>query len=57
MSSVAFCTTHKKMNTRKCDTEGVVPIASLNGVIGSPSFLLGLLLVVLEKYNLWYTLM
>ena len=26
-----------KPTTRKCDTEGFVPVASLNGVVGSPS--------------------
>ena len=35
--AVAFCTTHVQNNTHKCDTEGFVLVASLNGVIGSPS--------------------
>ena len=36
--AVAFRTTHRQNNTRKCDTEGFVPVASLNGVVGSSSF-------------------
>ena len=35
--TVAFRTTHGQNNTRKCDTEGFVPVASLSGVVGSPS--------------------
>ena len=35
--TVAFCTTHGQNNTRKCYTEGFIPVASLNGVVGSPS--------------------
>ena len=34
---IAFRTTHGQNNTRKCDTEGLVPVASLCGVVGSPS--------------------
>ena len=34
--TVAFCTTHGQNNTRKCDTDSFVPVASLNGAIGSP---------------------
>ena len=33
----SFCTTHGQNKTRKCDTEGFVPVASLCGVVGSPS--------------------
>ena len=35
--TVAFRTTHGQNNTHKCDTEGFVPVASLYGVVGSPS--------------------
>ena len=35
--AVAFRTTHGQNKTRKCDTEGFVPVASLYGVVGSPS--------------------
>ena len=34
--AVAFRTTHGKNKTRKCDTEGFVPVASVCGVVGSP---------------------
>ena len=37
MCAVAFRTTHGKNNRRECDTEGVVPIASLNGLVRSLS--------------------
>ena len=35
--AVAFRTTHGQNNTRKCDTEGFVPVSSLCGIVGSPS--------------------
>ena len=35
--AVAFRTTHEQNKTRKCDTEVFVPVASLCGVVGSPS--------------------
>ena len=35
--AVAFRTTHGQNKTHKCDTEGFVPVASLYGVVGSPS--------------------
>ena len=35
--AVALRTTHGQNNTRKCDTEGFVPVASLCGVVGSLS--------------------
>ena len=35
--AVAFCTTHGKNDTHKCDTEGFVSVAVLNGVVSSPS--------------------
>ena len=38
--SVAFCTTNGIDNTRKCDTEGFLPVASLYGVVGSPSLII-----------------
>ena len=34
--AVAFRTTHGQNNTRKCDTEGFVHVASLCGIVGSP---------------------
>ena len=42
MCAVALCITHGHNNTRKCDTEDFLPVTSLNGVVGSPSFLSGL---------------
>ena len=38
--TVAFHTTHGQNNTHKCDTEGFVPVASLCGVVQSPSSLI-----------------
>ena len=35
--TVALRTTHGQNKTRKCDTEGFVLVASLCGVVGSPS--------------------
>ena len=35
--AVAFRTKHGHNNTRKCDTEGFVPVESLNGLVKSPS--------------------
>ena len=35
--AVDFFTTHEKNKTGKCDIEGFVPVASLNGVVGSSS--------------------
>ena len=35
--AVDFRTTHGQNNTHKCDTEGFVPVASLCGVVVSPS--------------------
>ena len=34
---LAFRTTHGQNKTRECETEGFVPVASLCGVVGSPS--------------------
>ena len=34
---VAFRTTHGQNKTRKCDTEGFVPVVSFRGVVGLPS--------------------
>ena len=39
MCAVAFRTTNGENNTGKCDTEGFVPVESLNVVVGLPSFL------------------
>ena len=33
--AVAFCTTHGQNNTRKYDTGGFLPVASLNSVVRS----------------------
>ena len=33
MCAVDLRTTHIQNNTRKCDTEGFVPVASLNGEV------------------------
>ena len=41
----------------KCDTEGFVPVASLNGVVGSPSLFIRSLIGRTGKYDLSYTLM
>ena len=35
--AVYFCTTHGQNKIRKCDIEGYVPVASLYGVVRSPS--------------------
>ena len=35
--AIVFHITHGKNNTRKCDTEGFVPVASLHGVVGLPN--------------------
>ena len=35
MSALAFRTTYGENNAREFDTEGFVPVASLNGVVGS----------------------
>ena len=35
--ALAFLTTHGKNNMRKYDTEGLVPVASLCGIVGSSS--------------------
>ena len=34
--AVAFRTKHGQNKTRKCDTEGFIPVKSLNSVVGSP---------------------
>ena len=46
-----------KNKTRKCDTEGFVPVASLCGVVGSPSSFIISLIGRTGKYDLSYTLM
>ena len=51
-SALAFRTTHGKNNTRKCDTEGFVPDASLNGVVGSLSLFIRSLIGITVK--IWY---
>ena len=50
--AVAFCTTHGQNNTRKCYTEGSVPVSSLCGVVGSPSWFIRSLIGRTEK--IWY---
>ena len=37
MCAVSFHTTHGQNKTRKYDTEGFVPVASLSGMVGFPS--------------------
>ena len=44
-------------NTRKCDTEGLVTVSSLNGVVGLPSSFIIYLIGRTRKYDLLYTLM
>ena len=55
--AVAFRTTHRQNKTCKCDTEVFVPVASLYGVVGSPSSFIISLIGRTGKYDLWYTLM
>ena len=57
MCAVSFCTTHGYNNMHKCDTEGFVPVSSLNGVVGSLSSFIRSLIGRTEKYYLLYTLM
>ena len=42
---------------RKCDTEGLVPVASLNDMVGSPSSFIISLIGRTGKYDMSYTLM
>ena len=51
MCAVAFFTTHEQNNTRKCDTEGFVPVASLCGVVGLPSSIIRSLIGITG--NIW----
>ena len=44
-------------NTRKCDTEGLVTVSSLNGVVGLPSSFIMYMIGRTRKYDLLYTLM
>ena len=55
--AVALRTTHGQNNTRKCDTEGFVPVASLNGVVGSPSLFIRSLIGRTIKCDIFYTIM
>ena len=55
--AVAFRTTHGQNKTRKCDTEGFVPVASLYGVVGLPSSFIISFFGRTGKYDLSYTLM
>ena len=55
--AIAFRTTHGQNKTRKCDTEGFVPVASLYGVVGLPSLFIRYLIGITRKYDLSYTLM
>ena len=57
MCAVAFLRTHRQNNTRKCDTEGFVPVASLNGVVGLSSLFIISLIGRTGKYDLYYILM
>ena len=47
--AVAFCTTHVENNKRKYDTDSFVPFASLNDVVGFPSFFIRSLIVSTVK--------
>ena len=55
--AIAFRTTHGQDKTRKYDTEGFVPVASLYGVVGSLSSFIRSLIGRTGKYDLSYTLM
>ena len=52
MFAVAFHKTHGKNNTRKFDTEVFVPVASLNGVVRSPSLFIRSLIFINGK--IWF---
>ena len=45
-----------KNNKCKCDTEGFVPVASLNRMVGSPSLFIRYFIGITRKYDLSYTL-
>ena len=55
--TVDFGTTHGQNNTHKCDNEGFVPVASLNGVVGSLSLFIRSLIGSSRKYDLSYKLL
>ena len=55
--SVDFRTTHGQNNTRKCDTEGLVPASILRGVVGSPYSFIRSFIGKPERYDMSYTLM
>ena len=55
--AVAFRTIHEQNKTCKYDTEGFVPVASLYGVVGSPSSFLRSFIGRTGKYDLSYILM
>ena len=53
--AVAFRTTHGQKNTRKYDTEVFVPVASLSGVVGSPSsFIISLVGITRKMWSVVY---
>ena len=56
MCAVAFRTTHGQNNTCKCDTEGFVRVASLNGMVRLPPLFIRSLIDSTVKYDLSYTL-
>ena len=57
MCAVAFHTTHGQNSKHKCDTEFFAPVASLNYMFASPSFLIRSLVGSTGKYDLLYKLM
>ena len=52
--AIYFRTTHRKNNTPKCDTEGSIPVAILNGVVVSPSSFIRYFIGRSRK--IWYVL-
>ena len=54
--AVDFRTTHGQNKTRKCDTEGFVPVANLYGVVGSPSSFIRSFIGIPGIYDLSCTL-
>ena len=57
MCEVDFCTTHGQNKTCKCNTDGFVPVASLNGMVVLPSLFIISLMGRTEKYDISYTWM
>ena len=57
MRALYLLTTHGQNNTRRCDTEGFIPVKGLNCVVKSPSFFISYLIGSTGKYDISYTLM